>query len=230
MPAYDPISVDEDAYRSPFWGTFTLAKENIEGLVAVNLLWSVTLIPLFLAVGMTIWPLWVRGILLVIGLIASAGATGVLYGLVEYLNHREPLSLEVVRSMWEQLAIAGMQRLAPLFGTLGVALLGLTLANTLHLFVLQALSGALLLCLLLCSMYWGPLFAEKPESSSWHMLRRSFYFVSRYPGLTLLSLLFAAIVGLFGVVSLAGLFLIVPVLIAIYQTRRYQSLRMTHNH
>ena len=85
---------------------------------------------------------------------------------------------------------------------------------------------ATLACLLwyLCATYWGPMLAIDPGADVVSVARGSLRHVWRYPAETFLTGLVAAVALVVGMVSIGGLMLIVPVLIALLHTQRYLDL------
>ncbi len=223
MPFFDDNAPDESALRSPVWSSFAIVKDNLERLIAVNLFWSLQLLPALVALAFSWWWPWLR-ILFVLGSATSlAASTGVLYGMVKRVCEQEPLSLDLLRDTFRELALPSMRKLAPLYGTGGVCLFLVLLVPITRSLALEVAVYYCAILLLVLSMYWGPLFADNPDVSAWTMFKRSVLFVWRYPAQTVISgfvILFALALG---AISIGGIFLIVPVLIAILQTRRYQE-------
>ena len=224
MPFFDDNGIDEDALRSPIWGTFALIKDNIEVLVALNAIWSVALLPIIAGVAVWVWPFWLRLALFLLGLIALGAATGVLFGLANVICQREPLTLERVREAIRSYALDGLQRLAPLYGSFGLGLIVILLTGMTHLVFLEVLVQLVLLWLLIAALYWGPLFVAYSGHSPWFLLKRSLLLVWRYPAPTLRTGLVVLALAVLGIISLAGVFLIIPALVAILQTFRYREL------
>lgn len=224
MPFFDDNGIDEDALRSPIWGTFSLVKNNIEVLVALNVIWSVALLPIIAGVAAWNWPAWLRLALFLLGLIALGAATGVLFGLASVVCQQEPLSLERVREAVRAYALDGLQRLAPLYGIFGLGLIVISLAGKTHFVLLEVPVQLVLLWLLIAALYWGPLFVAYPGHSPWFLLKRSLLLVWRYPAPTTRTGLVVLALIMLGIISLAGVFLIIPALIAILQTFRYREL------
>ena len=85
---------------------------------------------------------------------------------------------------------------------------------------------ATLACLLwyLCATYWGPMLAVDPDADVASVVRGSLRLVWRYPAETFVTGLVAAVALVVGMVSIGGLVLIVPVVIALLHTQRYLDL------
>lgn len=216
--------LDESALHSPIWGAFALVRDSVETLVAINLAWSVHLIPLLLALGFTSWPLWIRGLLSLYTILALGAVTGPLYRLMMYVGQREPLHWVLIKETFLELLVPSMQRLAPLYSALGAGWFLVTLCSSLRLTWLDTVLQVVLLWLIVSSFYWGPLFAAFPDRSPVFLFRRSWQLIWRYPGPTARSGGIVLCAVLLGVVSIGGIFLIAPVLVFLLQTLRYQAL------
>jgi hypothetical protein len=225
MPFLDNNGPDEEALRHPIWSVFALTKDNLERLIATNVFWSAQLIPAFCALAFP--GLWIGPrVLLILGSATLlAASTGVLYGMMKAVCEYEILTIELLGTMIRTLALPGLRKLAPLYGTFGLCLVAIMLSPLIPgAFLIQVLLSYLALTLVFCSFYWGPLFAADPTASIWTLFKRSVHFAWRYPGRTLVSWLAILLVLVPGVLSIVGLMLIVPALVALLQTRRYQEL------
>ncbi|GCE22170.1 hypothetical protein [Dictyobacter kobayashii] len=224
MAAFEEGIVYEEEQRNPVWSSFTLAKEHIEALVVINLVWSLTLLPVLAALGLGAWPLWLRLFCLFIGITAMAASSGCVFCLVAKVCEDDPLTWSLLRQTMRENALNSVRRLAPLYGVFGPGLLVLALASSLHQPLLEILVQFVLLWLLFCSLYWGPLFADRSDAPSWRILRVSLRLAWRYPAQSLRTGVVVLILLLFGAVSLVGILLIVPVLVALLQTYQYRQL------
>jgi uncharacterized membrane protein YesL len=222
MPFLDDVGVRDDDDRGPVWEAFAALADQVERLVAVNVAWASQLLPGVLALGFPEWPTWLR---LGLGLYSATvlvPATGALFGLAEYARRRDHLSIELAGQLFRQLAVPSFRVLAPLYGTLGVLLWATLLASWGGgPAILGALLVFALLLALLCATYWGPLLAARPDAPVTALARRSVELAWREPGATLVTGGVAALALVIGVISVGGLFLIVPVVIALLQTCRY---------
>jgi uncharacterized membrane protein YesL len=83
-----------------------------------------------------------------------------------------------------------------------------------------------LACLLwyLCATYWGPILVVHPDADVAAVVRGSILLLWRYPAETFVTGLVAAVALVVGMVSIGGLVLIVPVVIALLHTQRYLNL------
>src|SRR5690606_12044222 len=165
MPFFDDSGVDTSERRGPLWGAFATLRDQVERLVALNVAWSAQLLPALVALGFPELPLWLRAALLLYSLTALAPATGLLYALALRAARGEHLGLDLARQTLAEIALPSLRTLAPLFGTLGAlaaAALALGQAGG-ALVALDVLARLLLLLLLFCSAYWGPLVADQPQ-------------------------------------------------------------------
>jgi uncharacterized membrane protein len=85
---------------------------------------------------------------------------------------------------------------------------------------------ATLTCLLwyLCATFWGPMLVTDPDADVASVVRGSILLVWHYPVETFVTALVAAVALVVGMVSIGGLVLIVPVVIALLHTQRYLDL------
>ncbi len=89
----------------------------------------------------------------------------------------------------------------------------------------DTLSRLLILLFAVVSLYWGPLLIYRPEFSAWRIFRKSVQLVLQTPSKTLLTGFVCLVAILLGAISIAGLFLIVPVLVALFQVQLFRSIR-----
>jgi hypothetical protein len=147
----------------------------------------------------------------------------------------ETLQPDVIKEDFRELALPSFLSLSPLLGTLALFFWLEVLTSVMHILLLDVLLRFIILALLVCSLYWGPLFIEYPERSALFLLRQSVLLAWRYPMPTLQTGIVVVLAMVLGVVSIGGLFLIVPVVVALLQTRRYyeflarQQLRQQKN-
>jgi hypothetical protein len=150
-------------------------------------------------------------------------ATGVLYALTLAAARGEHVSMELAKVSLRDLALPSFRTLSPLYGVFGV-LIWLTIIAGPAVPVLTTL--ATLACLLwyLCATFWGPMLVVDPGADVATVLRDSILLVWRYPAETFVTALVAAVALVVGMVSIGGLVLIVPVVIALLHTQRYLDL------
>jgi uncharacterized membrane protein len=222
MPFVADIGTRDDA-PEPIWGPFVVIRANIESLVVLNLGWSLQLLPGVLALAFPQLPLWLRIAMGLYSATAVIPATGVLYALTLAATRGEQVSKELVILSWRHLALPSFRMLTPLYGVFGLLIwLAILVGPTMP--VVTTL--ATLACLLwyLCTTYWGPMLAVDPGMDVITVARGSLRLVWRYPAETFLTGLVAAAALVVGMVSIGGLVLIVPVLIALLHTQRYLDL------
>lgn len=222
MPFVADIEARNDA-PGPIWGPFAVIRDNIESLVVLNLGWSLQLLPGVLALAFPQLPPWLRFIMGLYSATAVIPATGVLYALTLAATRGEQVSRELAIISCRQLALPSFRTLAPLYGVFGLLIwLAIIAGPTMP--VVTTL--ATLACLLwyLCATYWGPMLAVDPGTDAVSVARGSLRHVWRYPAETFLTGLVAAVALVVGMVSIGGLMLIVPVLIALLHTQRYLDL------
>jgi hypothetical protein len=223
MPFLDDSGIKPEAQRGPLVAAFATLLDQIERLIVVNIMWAVQVLPGLIALGVPELPMAIRWLLLFYTGFALAPATGTLFGVALSVCQGQHLSPALAYEHLRSLLMPSLRALAPiygLFGLLGWAIMGV---DMFHLLALAVLFRLTLLLLLLCSMYWGPLFAADPAQSAGRILRRSIQLGWREPYLTLLTFGVVVVALLIGTISIGGLFLVVPVLVALLQTRLYQA-------
>lgn len=224
MPFFHDISADDETLARPIWGAFALVKDNLERVMLVNIGWSLQLFPALGALAFPQLPIFLRLLLFFYTLTALAPATALLYVCMGRVSQGEMLRLEMFKEDVRELALPGLFRLVPLFGVLGFCYVAIVLLSFTHVLLLDTLVRFLFLVLLTCALYWGPLFALDPGRSSLFILRQSLYLVWKYPGPTLLTGLMVLLVTALGIFTVVPFFVIVPVVVALLQTRRCQEL------
>lgn len=212
-----------DESRGAIWQPFSTVRDNVEQLVALNLAWSVQLIPGVLALAFPQWPLWLRVGLGLYSATAVIPATGVLYTLALAASRGEPLSRDLVLDALRELLLPSFRVLTPLYGAFGILIWLALLVGPVAPFVSTLATLASLLWYL-CATYWGPLLVADPLASVTTVAVRSIELAWRYPVETLVTAFVAAVALLVGLISIGGVFLIVPVVIALLHTQRYLDL------
>ena len=76
----------------------------------------------------------------------------------------------------------------------------------------------------LCATYWGPLLVCNPNATAVSIATLSARLVWRYPAETLATGLVVAAALVVGLVSIGGVVLIVPIVVALLHTQRYLEL------
>jgi hypothetical protein len=210
-----------DEPRGPTWAAIATVGGQVERLVAANLVWALQLAPGLVALGFQDLPAWLRIVLGLYSATVLPPATAVLYGLAAEACEGQHVDVGLVRELLREHFRRSLLVLAPLYGTFGVFIWIALLAAVVPL-VVTVLTAAVLLWSL-CATYWGPLFVDRPELSALGLARESVRLVWRRPAQALGTWLVVVLAALVGVVSIGGLVLIVPMLIAILQTHRYRS-------
>jgi hypothetical protein len=222
MPFVADIETRDES-RGPIWGPFAVARDNVELLLILNLGWSIQLLPGVLALAFPQLPLWLRLTMGIYSATALIPATGVLYALTLAATRGEQVSMDLAIQSLRDLALPSFRTLAPLYGVFGV-LIWLAIIVGPAMPVMTTL--ATLACLLwyLCATFWGPMLAAHPDADVASVVRGSILLVWRYPAETLVTALVAAVALVVGMISIGGLVLIVPVVIALLHTQRYLDL------
>ena len=222
MPFVADIATRDES-RGPIWEPFAVIRDNVELLLALNLGWSMQLLPGVLALAFPQLPLWLRLTMGIYSATALIPATAVLYALTLAAARGEHVSMELALLSLRDLALPSFRTLSPLYGVFGV-LIWLAIMVGPAMPVMTTL--ATLTCLLwyLCATYWGPILVVRPGADVAELIRGSIRLVWRYPAETFVTALMAAVALVVGMVSIGGLVLIVPVVIALLHTKRYLDL------
>jgi hypothetical protein len=222
MPFVADIETRDDS-RGPIWGPFAVIRDNVELLLVLNLGWSMQLLPGVLALAFPPLPLWLR---LTMGLYSATAlipATGVLYALTRAATRGEHVSMELAILSLRDLALPSFRTLAPLYGVFGV-LIWLAIIVGPATPILTMLITLTCLLWYLCATFWGPKLVTHPDADVASLVRGSILLVWRYPAESFVTGLVAAVALVVGMVSIGGLVLIVPVVIALLHTQRYLDL------
>jgi len=222
MPFVGDIETRDES-RGPIWGPFAVVRDNVELLLILNLGWSIQLLPGVLALAFPQLPLWLRLTMGIYSATALIPGTGVLYALTLAATRGEQVSMDLAIQSLRDLALPSFRTLAPLYGVFGL-LIWLAIIVGPAMPVMTTL--ATLACLLwyLCATFWGPMLAVHPDAAVASVVRDSLLLVWRYPAETFVTALVAAVALVVGMVSIGGLMLIVPVVIALLHTQRYLDL------
>jgi hypothetical protein len=222
MPFVADIETRDES-RGPIWGPFAVVRDNVELLLILNLGWSIQLLPGVLALAFPQLPLWLRLTMGIYSATALIPGTGVLYALTLAATRGEQVSMDLAIQSLRDLALPSFRTLAPVYGVFGL-LIWLAIIVGPAMPVMTTL--ATLACLLwyLCATFWGPMLAVHPDAAVASVVRDSLLLVWRYPAETFVTALVAAVALVVGMVSIGGLMLIVPVVIALLHTQRYLDL------
>ncbi|MCC7206063.1 MAG: hypothetical protein IT323_02080 [Anaerolineae bacterium] len=222
MPFFDDSGVCVEEERTALERTFALAREQLERLITLNLLWALQGVPLLIAWAFPT-PDAVRVILTFYSVLAIPPATATMYAMLARVCAGEPIDRHQLTDCAKGHALNGLLKLMPLYSLFFWLALLMNAATTGGWLALDVLARLLFLLLATLSLYWGPALAAHPEWSLVELVTRAARLFWRSPGQTLLLGGACLIATLLGVISIAGLVLIVPVLIILLQTEFYRS-------
>jgi hypothetical protein len=220
VPFLDDIG-PRDERRGPIWAAFATVAEQVERMVAANVVWAIQLAPGVLALAFPGWPGWLRVLLGLYSATVVIPATAVLFGLAAEACRGQHVDAGLAGELLRSYAGRSIGTLAPLYGTFGVLVWLAVLAHALDLGFAVAALTLLILLWSVCATYWGPLFVDQPSLSAVGIARASVSLVWRRPEQTLATWCMVAVAWVVGVISIGGLVLIVPMLVVILQTHRY---------
>src|SRR5215213_6405871 len=222
MPFVADIEARDES-RGPIWRSLAVVRDNVELLLVLNLGWSMQLLPGVLALAFPQLPLWLRLTMGIYSATVLIPATGVLYALTLAAARGEHVSLELASLSLRDLALPSFRTLAPLYGVFGV-LIWLAIIIGPAMPILTTLVTLICLLWYLCATFWGPMLVTHPDADVASLVCGSRLLVWRYPAETFGTSLVAAVALVVGMVSIGGLVLIVPVVIALLHTQRYLDL------
>lgn len=227
MPFLDDTGIREEIDRGPFWSAFATFGGQLERMVAVNILWALQLAPAVLAMLLIGAPDILRWALIFYTAAAIPPATVVLYALMRGATDGEPIEFGLIRELLGKLLIPSYWAFAPLLGSLGFVLWVINTANEAGLQIVSVPLQVGFLFLLTSANYWSSLLIEHPEWSAPAILQLSLKLVWRAPGRSLLVSGAVLLALILGAISIGGLVLSVPVIVALLQTQMY--LAVTRN-
>lgn len=222
MSFFDDSGPRPEEERSPVWRSFALVKDQLERLILVNLLWALQCAPLIVAWVFEMPP-WLRLLLTLYSVVALIPATGLLFELTGQLSQGVPLDKDLVLDGLKETWKPSLFKLLPLYSLFGLLGWAAYASGQQGWLLPDALARLLVLLLAVVSLYWGGLFVLREDLAFTGMLAQSVRLFWRRPGRTLVMALVSLLTLLLGVVSIAGFFLIVPVLLALYQVQLYHS-------
>ena len=221
MPFFDDSGIRYEEHRGLLWNAVARFGDQIERMIALNIAWALQLLPAVLALSLPVLPLWVRVGLIAYTSVAIFPATGALYGMMRAVYGGEQLTVALAREMVTALALPSVRALLPLY-TLAALLWS---ASTLAPLAVATLLRMAVLGLALLSNRWGPLLAANPTWSAPALLLESARMFWREPLRGLLLSGIVLLVAGVAAVSVGGLFLAAPVLIALVQTGQRERRR-----
>lgn len=221
MPFFDDTGPRVEEERTPLERAFALVRDQLERFVALNLLWAVHIAPLLIAWAFEL-PEAVRVLFTLYSVLALPPATAALFAVMARVSAGEPIDrhvlIECAREQWRN----GLLKLLPLMSLfLWLALLR-NAAAARGWMAIDVLAQLAIMLLALTSLYWGPLLADDPALPVWRVPVRAARLFWQHPGQTLLLAVFGLIAVALGIISIAGLVLIVPVLLILLQTEFYR--------
>jgi len=223
MPFFDDSGPRPEEERNPLWRALAVVRDQLERMMLLNLFWSVQTVPLIIAWAFPQIPAGVRLLLTLYTAIALLPATATLFAVLVQVSLGHPLDGELVQQCLREQMRPSFTKLLPLMSLFYWLAWGATIAAANQLLILDVLARLTLLLLAVTALYWGPLLVTAPELSVWGILRQSATQFWRTPAPTLLIALACLFALLLGAVSIAGLFLIVPVLVVLMQVELYRA-------
>lgn len=221
MPFFDDSGPRPEEEHGILWRSFSLVKDQLERLILVNILWAAQCIPLLIAWVFDV-PTPLFWILTMYTALALVPATAVLFHVVAKASEGLPIEGETIRAGIREQWKPSLLKLLPLYSLFYWIGLGTYFFSQQGWLIPDTLARLLILILAVISLYFGALLIYKPEFSGWNILLESIRLFGKAPAPTLMTGLASLLGILLGVVSIAGFFLIVPVLVALFQVQLYR--------
>lgn len=222
MPFFDDSGPRIEEEQAPLARSFALLRDQLERMVALNLLWAVQGFPLLIAWAFPM-PEFVRVLLTLYSALAIPPTTATVFAVLRQISDSVPLDLRLLVECFRQQAISGFLKLMPLYSLFFWLAVLAALSEGQGWLMLDVLARLFLLLLLLISLYWGPLLVDHPDWSLPQLQLRAVQLVWRSPAQTLLLGVACLVSLLLGVISIAGMVLIIPVLIMLFQIEFYRA-------
>jgi hypothetical protein len=223
MPFFDDSGPRPEEEHGLLWRSAALIGDQLERMILLNIFWAAQLLPALAAWAFGGLPVWLRIAFTLYTALALIPATAVLFDMLTQTARQVPLSIEMakesLKTRWKP-AFMKLMPLYSLFFWLGLAA-SLDSQNNIQMLDVTAQLGLLFLALF--SLYWGALFTVHPEDSLIKIFTASVRQVWRKPGQTLLAALLTLAALILGVISIGGIFLIVPVLVVLIQVQLFQT-------
>lgn len=217
MPFFDDSGPRPEEERNPVWRAFALLGDQLERLVLLNIVWALQLVPLIVSWAFPQIPAALRLVLTLYTVFALIPATGMLFGVLHETSNGVPLDFDLLRATLKEQFTPSLVKLLPLWSLFGWLAIGASAASARGWLLFDALARLLILLLAVVALYWGPLMIAEPERSAVGILRQSVHLFLRKPAPTLVTGIVCLAAALLGTVSVAGLFLIVPVAVGLMQ-------------
>jgi hypothetical protein len=213
---------------SLLWGAFQDLREGLERFVALSLVWSVQLLPAVAALAIPTMSLLLRMLFAAYSLIAIVPITAVLHDLAAKAVDGEDLTFDKAKESFQRLLRPSLTHLAPAFVVTILLSWAITLTAS-HL-SLGVFLRVLLLLWLLVFVHWGPVFiAQGSSTSPFQLFIHALSLVRNHPVQSLGVLLLLALLWILGMISIGGVFLVVPALSALVQARFASKLNEVHS-
>jgi hypothetical protein len=228
MPFFDDSGAHVEEERSPLERSFALMRDQLERMIALNLLWAAQGIPVLVAWAFPL-PEGVRVLLTLYSALAFPPVTAALFAALYQVSSGLPIDRELLTDCFKQQVKPGLLKLMPLYSLFFWLAAAASFSAAQGWLLVDVLARAFLLLLLLISLYWGPLLVAHPE---WSLPRLSLQAVRlfwQYPAHTLLLGGVCLFTLALGVISIAGMVLIVPVLMMLFQIEFYRPLAPRHS-
>lgn len=222
MPFQDDTGVSIEEHRGPLWSVFAIFGGQLERMILLNLGWALQLVPAMAGAILTGLPASVRVLLVAYTLAAIPPATAVMYRMCARAADDDMLHMDLLNEVFKELAGPGFRVLAPLLGSLGLVAWLAQRSNAAGLVPISVLLQVALLIMLAAANYWGPLLIAQPRRPAYDVFRAALRLVWVYPAPTVVLSLAVLITGMIGVISIGGLFLAIPVIIALLQIQMFR--------
>lgn len=216
MPFLDDSGPRPEKETSLLWRSTALIADQLERMIALNLAWALQLAPLAAAVLLPL-PAWARILLVTCSVFTLIPATAALFYALNQSNQGAPISAELVLEGLRRQFRPAFLKLLPLYSLfywLGLLAWAAAQNNWLWLDVLARLS---LLLLAVVALHWGGLFTRQPHLTALQIFTWSVKLTWRKPALTLLAGFYTLAALLLGIISIGGIVLIIPALVALVQ-------------
>lgn len=223
MPFFEDTGPRPEEERHPIWRSTALFGDQLERMLLLNLAWVSLGIPLLLAWAFPALPTALRYGMVMFSAVALIPATGASFGVLKQASDSIPISLEGVWDCLRSQVKPSFLVLLPLYSLFYWLYLLANFAAAQQILILDVLARLSFLLLGVVSLYWGPATAQEPEALPWQVLRLSIRYFWGFPGRTLVMLLAIGLAVALGLISIAGFFLVAPVLVALFQTQLYRS-------
>ena len=223
MPFFDDSGPRIEEERSPLSRAFALLRDQLERMVALNLLWAAQGAPLLLAWAFPL-PEIVRIGFTLYSAVALPPATATVFAVLRQVSEGEPLSPALLTAALRGHFKAGLFKLMPLY-SLFFWLAGLSAFSAARGWMLpDVLAQLSLLLLLVVSLYWGPALAQHPDWPLQRIASQAVRLFWEQPAQTLWLSGICGVALLLGMISIAGVVLIIPVLVMLLQAEFYRAL------